>query len=101
MRYKVMGKKEASDFVNVNLKLNLKDTDKNIAEIAKLIREGSYVDDKKIIRLKGKDLVMYLLAARVQEQKKEIKEEPQKETETPTINNTQNKMKNFGVKTAN
>lgn len=96
-----MGKKEASDFVNVNLKLNLKDTDKNIAEIAKLIREGSYVDDKKIIRLKGKDLVMYLLAARVQEQKKEIKEEPQKETETPTINNTQNKMKNFGVKTAN
>ena len=44
---------------------------------------------------------MYLLAARVQEQKKEIKEEPQKETETPTINNTQNKMKNFGVKTAN
>lgn len=97
-----MGKKEASDFVNVNLKLSVKDTDTKIADIAKLIREGSYVDDKKIIKLKGKDLVMYLLAARVQEQKTETKEEPQKETETPSvISNTQNKMKNFGVKTAN
>lgn len=97
-----MGKKAASEFVNVNLKLSVNDGDKNIADIAKLIREGSYVDDKKIIKLKGKELVMYLLAARVQELKNVAKEEPQKETETPSvISNTQNKMKNFGVKTAN
>ncbi|WP_397599169.1 hypothetical protein [Silvanigrella sp.] len=95
-------KKGASDFVNVNLKLNLKDSDTNIANIAKLIREGSYVDDKKIIKLKGKDLVMYLLAARVQEQNKMLKEEPQKEIEAPLIiNNSQDKLSKFGVKTPN
>ena len=97
-----MGKKAASEFVNVNLKLSVNDIDKNIAEIAKLIREGSYVDDKKIIKLKGKELVMYLLAARVQEQNKMLKDEPQKEIEAPAmINNSQTKLSKFGVKTSN
>jgi hypothetical protein len=92
-----MSKKNLTGYVNVNLKLNLNDIDERISSIAKLIKDGDYVDDKKIIKLKGKDLVMYLLAARVSE-KLNTSNDIEKEIEPEIINN-KNKMKNFGIKT--
>lgn len=93
-----MSKKNLTGYVNVNLKLNLNDIDERISSIAKLIKEGDYVDDKKIIKLKGKDLVMYLLAARVSE-KLNASSDSEKEIEPEIINSNKNKMKNFGIKT--
>ena len=98
-----MGKTNLTGFVNVNMKLNLNDIDDNIANIAKLIKDGDYVDDKKIIKLKGKELVMYLLAARLKE-----KNEPVTNTENKSENIIgdnliidKTKLSKFGVKTPN
>lgn len=95
-----MGKTNLTGFVNVNIKLNLNDSDEYISNIAKLIKEGDYVDDKKIIKLKGKELVMYLLAARLKE-KKETNVITENKTENTIVNNAiidKDKFSKFGIK---
>lgn len=82
--------------VNINIKIN--DEDEKNASIARLLRDGDYVDEKKIVHLKGKDLTMYLLAARVkeiEERGKNIKQSSQ--NESGVMNET--KLKGFGIKT--
>ena len=83
--------------VSINLKLN--DPDKKIASIAKLLRDGDYVDEKKLVHLKGKDLTMYLLAARVKEIQ-DCQNIPQEKIQVQNVGVVnEKKLQSFGIKT--
>ena len=82
--------------VNINLKLN--DPDEKISSIARLLRDGDYVDEKRLVHLKGKDLTMYLLAARVKELQ-EGQNQPQEKVPVQNVSvSNENKLKSFGIK---
>jgi predicted transcriptional regulator len=101
-----MGRRKISqkdpNSVVVNLNLRLDDDDPKMVSIAKLLRDGDFVDEKQIIHLKGKELTLYLLAARVKEmsqtQSNEIVVNKKEEVIENIPQQSQTKLKGFGIK---
>lgn len=101
-RRKISEKDPNSVVVNINLRLD--DINPKTAKIAKLLRDGDFVDERKIIHMKGKELALYLLAARVKELEDNNKTQEthvliKKEEVNETISQqNQMKLKSFGIK---